>query len=194
MKKIILILFLSGFLNSYAQDTIQNAEKPKSLLETINDQILLKTITEGAIIYFNDEKTSSEDLAQLNEFDIKDFVAIDFLRKKEAVKKFGKEGQNGAILLKPFIDDRLTLQYYSGIKNKTIVDKIAFSTQNGATKSNPILVVNGIPLLGDEIAGTINTIDETSIKQIVVLKKIAAYRIYGIRAINGVLLITTANK
>jgi hypothetical protein len=32
------------------------------------------------------------------------------------------------------------------------------------------------------------------IKQIMVLKKIVAYRIYGIRAINGVLLITTTNK
>jgi hypothetical protein len=194
MKKTLLILFLSGVLNSYAQDTIQNAEEPKSLMETINNQIFLKTIAEGAIIYFNDEKTNSDDLALLNEFDIKEFLTIDFLSKKEAVKKFGKEGQNGAVLLKPFIDDKLTMQYYSGITNKTVIDKIAYTTQNGSTKSNPILVVDGIPLRAEEIASTINALDETMIKQIIVLKKIVAYRIYGIRAINGVLLITTTNK
>ncbi len=191
MKKIFFILFFAVFLNSNAQDTIQDAIKPKSLIETINGQKDLKTITDGVLLYFNEEKISAEDLTLLNEFEITDFIAIDFLQKKEAVKKFGKEGKNGAVLLKPFIDNRLTEQYYSGITNKIIIDKIAFSVKDGITKSNPILVVDGIPLLGDEIAGTINALDENRIKQIVVLKKIAAYRIYGIRAINGVLLITT---
>jgi TonB-dependent SusC/RagA subfamily outer membrane receptor len=51
-------------------------------------------------------------------------------------------------------------------------------------------LLDGQPLRGEEIASKINEPDADGIKQIDVLKKPAAYRIYGIRAINGVMLVT----
>lgn len=52
--------------------------------------------------------------------------------------------------------------------------------------NDPLIVLNGIPF-----NGSINAIDENSIENITVLKDASSSAIYGARAANGVLLITT---
>jgi TonB-linked SusC/RagA family outer membrane protein len=55
--------------------------------------------------------------------------------------------------------------------------------------SNPLIVVNGFPVGND--TGVLNDLDPNSIESIEVLKDAAAAAVYGNRAANGVVLVTT---
>jgi hypothetical protein len=191
LKKIVLFVLFTGLLLSCSKKLIPNSKGPNSLIGVINNEIKNNHFSSNAPIYFNGQLIVIEELTLLNEFKLKDFTSIDFLNKKEATKKYGSKGKYGAVIVIPFIDETLSEKYYCAITNNVILAKIAELTKKGIIKSNPILVVNGIPLRGEEIATTINKLGEKGIKQINLLKKISAYEIYGIRAINGVLLIDT---
>ena len=56
----------------------------------------------------------------------------------------------------------------------------------GANAYSPLFVVDGLPFEGD-----INSINPATIKSITVLKDAAAASIYGARAANGVIVIST---
>ncbi|MBL0181758.1 MAG: SusC/RagA family TonB-linked outer membrane protein [Chitinophagaceae bacterium] len=60
--------------------------------------------------------------------------------------------------------------------------------------NNPLLVIDGVPVSGDGIAGSanlLNSINPNDIESISVLKDASATALYGSRASNGVLIITT---
>ena len=74
----------------------------------------------------------------------------------------------------------------------------AVSRDDGSTVSEPLYVVDGVPIIsrtGDEFAVTstnvLSDLDPSDIEDMVVLKDASAAAIYGSRAANGVILITT---
>lgn len=74
----------------------------------------------------------------------------------------------------------------------------AVSRDDGSTISEPLYVVDGVPIIsrtGDEFAVTstnvLADIDPSDIEDMIVLKDASAAAIYGSRAANGVILITT---
>jgi len=189
MKKLIILLFVSSTLFTCSKKLIPNNKNEESLIGKINNEIKSNSIGEHPLIILNQDRIAIEELTLLNEFKISDFTTIEFLNRKESKEKFGDEGKYGAVLIAPFVDDLLTQEYYRGINNTTLLKSINDYVEQGKIKRNPILVLDGQPLRGDKIATEINKLGPNGIKEINLLKKEAAYKIYGIRSINGVLLI-----
>lgn len=73
----------------------------------------------------------------------------------------------------------------------------AVSVSGGASlnaSNDPLLVIDGVPVEGNGISGSsnlLNTINPNDIESISVLKDASATALYGSRASNGVLIITT---
>lgn len=191
MKKVILTILFIGYLLSFVKGQIPNAKGENSLIGTINKEIESKKINTNAILFLNDEKISLDDLILLNEFPLKDFTSIRFLSASESIEKYGESGKDGAVLMTPFIDNLLTIKYYEGLKNEAILKLVDAYVQKKLIKRNPIFVLDGIPLRGEEIIETINSLNMEKVKDISPVKKEMAYKIYGIRSLPGVLLINT---
>ena len=186
MKKLTILTLLISILTSCSSKLILNNKSDNSLIGKINKQIESRTISNKALIYLNDKEISNGELKKINIFELKDFTEITFLDKNEAKKKIGKIGKNGVIKIRSFLDPKLDYQYYKSIENKEILSLIDKLSDEGIINKNPLLVVSGKPLRGEEIASIINNL---KIEKANVLKAEASYQIYGIRAINGVLLI-----
>jgi len=186
MKKITLLVIITLILNSCSPKLIPNDKNENSLLGKINNQIENKTISKNALIYLNGKVISYQKLIELNIFEIKDFPEISYLDKKEGEKEYGEIGKNGVIKMKSFLDPLLDYKYYKEINNKEILEFIEKSSHDGIINKNPLLVVSGKPLRGKEIASTIN---EMKVEKMNLMEQVVGYRIYGIRAINGVILI-----
>lgn len=186
MKKITLLLVISLFLNSCSPKLIPNEKNENSLLRKVNNQIENKTISKDALIYLNEKVISYQNLIELNIFDIKDFPEINYINKKEGEKEYGEIGKNGVIKMKSFLDPLLDYEYYKEINNKEILEFIEKSSIDANINKNPLLVVSGKPLRGKEIASTIN---ELKVEKMNLMNQVIGYRLYGIRAINGVILI-----
>mgnify|MGYP005990849061 CR=1 FL=1 len=186
MNRITLLVIIALFFNSCSPKLIPNEKTESSLIGKINKQIENKTISKEALIYLNEKKISYQSLVELNIFDTKDFPKISYLNKKEGKKEFGKNGKNGVIKMESFLDPLLNYEFYKEINNKEVLEFIEKSTNEGIINKNPLLVVSGKPLRGKEI---VNTINELSIEKMTLMKQVISYRVYGIRAINGVILI-----
>ncbi len=186
MKKTTILVIIIFAFNSCSPKLIPNNKSENSLLGKINQQIESKTISREALIYFNGMPISKEELLGLNIFELKDFTDIIFLNKKEAKNKFGAKGKKGAVEIKSFLDPKLDSKYYKSIENKDYLSLIEKLIKEGSINKNPLLVVSGKPLRGEEISKTINNM---KIEKVNVLKKAVAYQIYGIRGMNGVILI-----
>ncbi|MDX6748057.1 hypothetical protein SHK09_14770 [Polaribacter sp. PL03] len=186
MKKITLFAIITLILNSCSPKLIPNEKSESSLLGKINNQIENKTISKEALIYLNEKNISYENLIELNIFDLKDFTDINYLNKKEGKNEYGETGKNGAIRIKSFLDPLLDYKFYKKIDNKEVLNFIDKSSKEEIVNKNPLLVVSGKPLRGKEIASTINIL---KIEKMTLMKPVIGYRLYGIRAINGVILI-----
>jgi len=178
MKKITILTLLISTVISCAPKLILNEKGDNSLLGKINKQIENKKISKKALIYLNDKEISNEKLKKLNIFELKDFTEITFIDKKKI--------KEGVINITSFLDPKLDYQYYKLIDNKDILNLIDKLLDEGVINKNPLFIVSGKPLRGEEIASKINNlkVDKASL-----LKTEAAYQVYGIRAINGVILI-----
>ncbi|MEP5253803.1 MAG: hypothetical protein ABJQ39_02010 [Winogradskyella arenosi] len=190
MKKIALFVLILVSFNSCSPQLIPNEKKEDSLLGDINKQIENKTISKDALIYLNDETISYERLLELNSFSLKDFPEISYLNKKGGEQEFGEIGENGVIKIASFLDPLLSPKFYEGITNKAILEFIENASKEGQINNNPLLVVSGKPLRGEEIVDHINGLN---IDKISLMERVIGYRIYGIRAINGVILIDPKN-
>lgn len=203
MKKNLLFLFLIGSLYSCTNKQVANSTNQiittqtqqkvgeESLIDIVNSEISKIGISDRAILILNGIKIDKEELELLNQFKLQDFTDITAVNKNAATKIYGQEGIDGAVIITSFTDELLGTKYYSDLKNKTVVNTISELNSQGLINRNPILVVNGVPLRGEDIAHTINSLSQNDIEKINLLKKQTAYSIYGIRAINGVLLIDT---
>jgi len=186
MKKIILLLITASIFNSCSPKLIPNEKNENSLLGKINTQIENKTISKDALIYLNEKTISYQNLIELNIFETKDFPKMNYLNKKDGKNKFGEKGKNGVIKLESFLDPLLDYEFYKEINNKKILEFIRKSSNQRIINKNPLLVVSGKPLRGKEI---VNIINKLKIKKMTLMEKVIGYRVYGIRAINGVILI-----
>lgn len=192
MKKIVLVIFTIIFAFHFLRGQNPNPKGDKSLLDLIKEEIEAGTIGERPLIYFNEEKISWENCRFLSQaIELKDLPEIEFVKKSKAIKKYGQTGKDGAVLITPFIDDLLTEKYYQGISNKFILQQIDVNIKKESIKKTPLLVIDGIPLRGEEIASKINNLKEAEIARIDVLNWKTGYQIFGIRAMNGVMLIST---
>jgi hypothetical protein len=186
MRKITLLVIITLILNSCSPKLIPNEKNENSLLGKINNQIENKTISKDALIYLNEKVISYQDLIELNIFEVKDFPEINYLDKKEGEKEYGESGKNGVIKMSSFLDPLLDYEYYKEINNTEILEFIEKSSKEGIINKNPLLVVSGKPLRGKEIESTIN---ELKVEKMTLMEQVIGYRLYGIRAINGVILI-----
>jgi len=179
MKKItILYLLISVLYISCSPKLIPNNKSNNSLLGIINKQIENKKISKRALIYLNDKEISDEELKRLNIFELKDFTEITFVDRRKS--------KNGVVNLTSFLDPKLDYQYYKSINDKDILNLIDKLFYDGLINKNPLLIISGKPLRGEEIASTMNNL---KIEKVNLLKRDAAYQVYGIRAINGVIMI-----
>ncbi|WP_224998732.1 hypothetical protein [Cesiribacter sp. SM1] len=201
MKQIILSLFIIACFsscvkkqlsNSISSDTNQQASaavQGESLTGKINEKSLPSSFDENALILLNGRRISREEFELLNPLKSGEIKEIKALPKEEAVRLYGKDGEHGALLITPLIDETLSQKYYEGLNNSLLLEKIQELESQGKINSNPLLVLNGIPLRGEEIVERINALGEEGIGEINLLVKKTAYAIYGVRAMNGVLLI-----
>lgn len=158
MNKLFYLLFLTILVVSCAKKLIPNSKGEESLIGKINEKIKSGTIGEDPLILLNADTVDSKDLNLLNEFALKDFTSIDFIPKSEGIQKYGDAGKDGVVTIHPFIDETLSMQYYEGITNTLLLQKIEVTVKQGLTKRNPIIVLDGHPLRGDEIVSKINAI------------------------------------
>ncbi len=187
MKKLLFII-MAGITSSYAQDKKEDAKH--YYLATL-DSITETVFPKGYAIYINEYKLSQEDKAWLNKLSHNDFPGIEIMDQKSATMKFGKDGENGAVVLTPVKDELLDVKYYTNIQNSAIKDKLSTLQKAGTIKGNPLLILDGVPLRGDDIAAKLNALSKSAIEKVQLLKRDAAIAIYGLRAVPGVLLITT---
>ncbi|MBC8753248.1 hypothetical protein H2O64_01110 [Kordia sp. YSTF-M3] len=191
MKKNLFIFFTTLLLISCSRKLIPNFNGEGSLVSIINKEIKSGNASHKTPIYLDTLKISMEDLTFLNIVDTKDFTSIKVLNKLAAKKNINSNINQKVIQLIPFKDESLGLKHYANINNELITNTINSLLKSGQVNANPILVLDGIPLRGNEISSKINQVKKSEIKSISILKKQAAYTIYGIRAINGVIIITT---
>lgn len=191
MKKNLFIVFAALLIISCAKKLIPNSNNENSLISIINREIKSGNANHKMPIYLDNIKLLMEDLILFNTFDSKDFTAIKVLNKLEAKEVINDKIDEKVIQVIAFKDELLDIKYYTEIDNEFIAKTIASLFKSRQINSNPILVLNGVPLSGDDIFLKINPIKKREIKSISLLKKQAAYTIYGIRAINGVIIITT---
>jgi hypothetical protein len=196
MKKVLIQLLLISFLYSCTNKQISNIgtqlsqnQPRESLIGKINKEISRTKINDQAIYILNGVEFDKNELEYLNQLPLEDFIDVIALNKDVATKIYGQKGSNGAVVLTSFTDELLDIDYYSALDNETVVNAISKFNSQGLINKNPILVINGIPLRGEDIASKINALEQNNISEISLLKKQTAYSIYGIRAMNGVLLI-----
>ena len=164
---------------------------PNSIISEINKSIKSGKLGETPLLVLDGDFIDLKKLKLIDEFDLKDFEKISVLSKKEAKKKYGDNGKNGAVVITPFKDDLLDQKYYQGITNGIVTKNISDNVEKGLIRENPILVLDGVPLRGNDIVEKINALKSSDIKSIDYLKEEAACRVFGVRALPGVLLITT---
>jgi len=177
--------------NQSEQTQKQQTEGNQSLISVIDSKISKAKINDEAILILNGIEIDKEELEWLNQLQLKDFTDVTAVNKEAAIKIYGDKGRNGAIIITPFTDELLYMKYYSDLKNEVVINTIEEYNKKGLINKNPLLVINGVPLRGEEIANKINALEQNDISKIALLKKQTAYSIYGIRAMNGVLLIDT---
>jgi hypothetical protein len=191
MKRILYLMAMTAVIASCSKNLIPNSKGDDSLIGAINKHIKSGTIKDDPLLLLGQDKLSQEDLALLNQFPLKDFTSVDVLTPSQATKKYNAAGKSGAVEITPFVDETLSVKYYEKITNQLVVKTIKDLAGKGLTKENPIIVLDGKPLRGEEIADEINALVENGIKTIELLKKPTGYSIYGIRAISGVILLTS---
>lgn len=191
MKKIItLIMFFFIYHNSISQELLLNNKGEESLIGKINKQIEQKKITQNAKFFLNDKEINLEELNAINVMKIEDIIDVQFYDIDDAIQKYGENVTDGAVNIIPFTDETLSVKYYSSIKNERILETIKKFSETGAIDLNPLIILNGKPLRGEEISTKINEIKEDEIQSINLLNKIVGYKIYGIRAVPGVIIVT----
>lgn len=178
-------------MNSCSRKLITNFNGDDSPIGIINKEIKAGNVNQNTPIYLENELITLEDLQQINTFKSSDFTSIRVLSKEQATEKIDPKINRKIIQLIPFKDEQFDVEFYQGITNDFILDIIKRSKESGQIRLYPILVLNGKPLQGNDIRNKINSINKKQIQEIIVLKKQAAYSVYGIRALNGVLVITT---
>lgn len=201
MKRNLLFLLLIGSLysctnkqilstsNQSTQSQNQLKASEDSLIGVVNREANKAALNDQAILILNGIEIEREELELLNKFKLEDFTNVTAVNKEAATKIYGQKGSNGAVIITSFTDALLSIKYYTDLKNEAVVKAIEEYNNQGLINKNPILVVNGVPLRGEEISNRINALGQNDISEINLLKKHTAYSIYGIRAINGVLLI-----
>lgn len=183
-KKLLLLIIL--IIISCSPKLILNDKGENSLIGKINDKIEKRFVTKNSMIFLNGEKITNQELKDLNVFDFKDFTEINYYKKQEAKNNYGDIGKNGVIEIESFKDPKLDDKYYASIENQTILNLVDKLIEERKIRKNPIFVLSGKPLIGEEITNRINNL---TIEKFSVLDFKDAYQIYGIRAINGVILI-----
>ena len=186
MKNLIILLILLFSINLFSQE---NSEI--SILEEYDLKIQNKVITPTPLFILDGKEISYETFIILNSIKRKEILKLEFLTYSEAKLEFNDKAINGVVRITPYKDDLLNFSYYKDMNNDLITERINSLIEEGKINYYPILVFNGIPLRGDEIKTKINQTSIDSIVSINLLKQDVAYKIYGIRAINGVLIVTT---
>ncbi|MEM6801098.1 MAG: hypothetical protein AAF696_06815 [Bacteroidota bacterium] len=162
-----LILFLS---KSQGQELLPNAKGDTSLIGVINQAIASGNIPSHPLFILNGEKVSEEDFILLNHFSLDEFTSINYLVDESARALYGEEGKEGVVVITSFLDERLGLDYYKGIENEFISAAITSFVVSEGIRQNPLLILNGTPLLGPQIAERINTLKVDAIKEVSLLK------------------------
>jgi TonB-dependent starch-binding outer membrane protein SusC len=117
-----------------------------------------------------------------------------------SISSLGVEDVTKSISMSPqmAMQGRMSGVYISGNGNVMQSPKVQIRGMNTWGNSTPLYVIDGVPVTGTEndiiigsVINVLNLIDPNDIESISVLKDAAASSIYGVRASNGVVLITT---
>lgn len=122
-----------------------------------------------------------------------DITEVRVLPKREARAKYGSDGRQGAVELTPVTDELLSTRYYD-YHNPLVRQLVGQLQRRGLVQAQPLFVLDGQPLRGDEIRTRLSGLEDEEIAAVEVLKQTTAYEIYGIRAHNGVVLISTKER
>ena len=191
MKKLLLLLLFATITSSCSKKFYPNTNGDQSVLGVINNKIKAGNANHKTPVFLENKELSSEELKLLNVFKGEDFTSIKVLAKSEAREAINPVIKRKVIQLIPFKDELLGPKYYNDIKNDVVINTIAFHNGQGTIGPFPLLILDGIPLRGEDIVNSINAKKIEDIESINLLKTDVAYKIYGIRAINGVLIITS---
>jgi hypothetical protein len=129
-------------------------------------------------------------LSAIRQEDVKE---VEVLSKKEAKRKYGAMGRQGAVEITPVTDERLSSEYYD-YNNPLLTQLVDQFRKRNMVQAHPLYVLDGQPLGGEDIRTRLSALDDEEIAAVEVLKQTVAYEIYGIRAHNGVVLISTKER
>ena len=119
-----------------------------------------------------------------------EIAKVEVLGKKEARAKYGSLGKQGAVELSPVPDDSFRSDYYD-YNNPLLTQLVSQFRKRGMVQAYPLYVLDGETLAGEDIRNRLSALSDEEIAAVEVLKQTTANEVYGIRARNGVVLIST---
>jgi TonB-dependent SusC/RagA subfamily outer membrane receptor len=121
-------------------------------------------------------------------------AGIEVVKGAAAVAMFGERARNGAILISTPAAARPGLADEAEVARRRAVEaQVAAALERRVTGNDPLFVVDGVVVSGNAVtSNTLNT--QLDVESIEIIKGPEAARLYGSRAANGVILITTKKK
>jgi TonB-dependent SusC/RagA subfamily outer membrane receptor len=159
--------------------TLEKFKLTDASLKKYNDELKVRNATsvnsklKNPLYIVDGKKVTKEELNKLNTNDIE---SVNFIKDKEALKPYGKDGENGVILVTT--------------KKKATGNKIADEHKTNELPKDVLYIVDGKKVTIEEA----NKINPNDIEAINVLKDKSATAVYGEDGKNGVIIITTKKK
>ncbi len=165
------------YTNDYIRDIIQTEIDKGTIgnhhLFVMNEETLEQSEIEGVLTSINSD----------------DIISIRFIDKEEAKSAYPNT-DDGVVKINYYVDDLLKPNYYN-IDNVLVFGVLNDLIIQGKVVRYPLIVLDGVPLRGADIKANLDGLEADSITEILVLDLSVGLSIYGQRAINGVVIIST---
>jgi hypothetical protein len=166
------------YTNSYIRDTIMYRINLGTIgnkhLFIVNENNIYGSVINGAISSIQKE----------------DIISVTFINKAVALASYGTIAKDGIVKINYYIDPLLKPAYYV-TNNTDVMNLINALVRDGKVVRYPLIVLDGKPLIGTDIKGYLDHLNNAKITSMFLMDLMGGLQIYGEIAINGVILINT---